>query len=48
MKEEEIKDKVVTIKNYLEEMYEEGVIKAQLYNDIYEKVNLITIPKCKS
>lgn len=41
MKGDEIKDKVETIKNCLEELYEDGVIKAQLYNDIYTKVSEI-------
>jgi len=41
MKGDEIKNKVDIIKDHLEELYEEGVIKAQLYNDLYTKVSEI-------
>ena len=41
MKSEEIHDKIETMKTYLEELYEAGVIKPTEYNDIWAKINEI-------
>jgi len=42
MKSEEIHDKIETMKTYLEELYEAGVIKPTEYNDTAESTNMIT------
>ena len=41
MKSEEIYDKIETMKTYLEELYDAGVIKPTEYNDIWAKINEI-------
>jgi len=43
MKSEEIYDKIETMKTYLEELYEAGVIKPTEYNDIWAKINEIKV-----
>jgi hypothetical protein len=49
MKPEEINNKIDTMKNYLEELYDAGVIKPTEYNDIWAKINDIKVHvKCKN
>ena len=49
MEPEEIYDKVETIKTYLKELHETGVIKPSEYNDIWAKIKNIKVPvKCDS
>lgn len=49
MKPEEIYDKIETMKTYLKELYEAGVIKPTEYNDIWAKINDIKVHvKCDS
>ena len=47
MKPEEINDKLETIKAYLKESHETGIIKPSEYNDIWAKIKDIKVPvKC--
>ena len=43
MEQEEIHEKIETMKTYLEELYEAGVIKPTEYNDIWAKINEIKV-----
>jgi hypothetical protein len=47
MNPEEINEKIEIMKTYLEEFYEDGIIKPKEYNDLWNKLNLIKIKiKC--
>jgi hypothetical protein len=45
MNPKEINDKVEAMKSYLEELYDEGVIKPREYNDLWSKLTDIKIKK---
>ena len=41
MESEEVENKIETMKTYLKDLYEAGVIKPTEYNDIWAKINEI-------
>jgi hypothetical protein len=43
MEQEDIENKIDTMKIYLKDLYEAGVIKPTEYNDIWTKINEIKI-----
>lgn len=43
MKPEEVNEKIETMKSYLEELYDAGVIKPTEYNDLWAKIKDLKI-----
>ncbi|MCK5300887.1 MAG: hypothetical protein KAJ21_03210 [Thermoplasmatales archaeon] len=43
MESEEVENKIETMKTYLKDLYEAGVIKPTEYNDIWAKINEIKL-----